>query len=567
MSNNPSNSTTMETSPDPLLAATDVTSGETSATSKPLIQGIIYPPLDIRNIVDKTAKFVAKSGDRFEEHLRETNRNTPKFSFLTATDPYHAYYQLKVREAQGQADGASEGAQAEGFQADVATLNRELDQGEADEAVVQVAPPKPPNFEFVYDLPSITAQDLDVLQLTAQYVAVHGRQFMTSLVQREQKNYQFAFLRPSHSLFSYFTKLVDQYTKILQPSPELLANVEQDAQNQYHALDRVRQRVEYETFVQEEKRKVAEKEKQERQAFAAIDWHDFIVIGTMDLRPDDNFKEHPLPLKLADLQGMSMAQKKMAQDAAEMAAPGVRDMDTDEGSDTEAGLPDEPFVYPAPDPVLAAPIKPMKIKTNYVPKARTAPTVTEATQICPRCHQAIPVSEMDEHVRIELLDPKWKEQKEAALAKQKESNLVTTGQDVQQLLKNLSGHRSDNSLLESTSTSKPTSAATATGAPTPAPIATTHTNHPNSYTTGAPRKPEPVIWDGHSASINLATQRAQANLTIEEQIAAIHRAKGITVDPKLEQIGPQIGQGQLPAKHQNPNSISGSGSDKKPRLQ
>ena len=29
-----------------------------------------------------------------------------------------------------------------------------------------------------------------------------------------QRNYQFDFLRPQHSLFQYFTKLVEQYTKV-----------------------------------------------------------------------------------------------------------------------------------------------------------------------------------------------------------------------------------------------------------------------------------------------------------------------------------------------------------------
>jgi splicing factor 3A subunit 1 len=40
---------------------------------------------------------------------------------------------------------------------------------------------------------------------------------------------------------------------------------------------------------------------------------------------------------------------------------------------------------------------------------------------------AIPISEMDEHVRIELLDPRWKEQKQAAEAKNRESNLLMEG--------------------------------------------------------------------------------------------------------------------------------------------
>lgn len=72
----------------------------------------------------------------------------------------------------------------------------------------------PPEFEFMADPPSISAFDLDVVKLTAQFVARNGRQFLTQLMQKEQRNYQFDFLRPQHSLFHYFTKLVEQYTKV-----------------------------------------------------------------------------------------------------------------------------------------------------------------------------------------------------------------------------------------------------------------------------------------------------------------------------------------------------------------
>ena len=40
---------------------------------------------------------------------------------------------------------------------------------------------------------------------------------MNSLSIKEQNNYQFDFLKSNHSLFGYFTRLVDQYTKILMP--------------------------------------------------------------------------------------------------------------------------------------------------------------------------------------------------------------------------------------------------------------------------------------------------------------------------------------------------------------
>ena len=82
--------------------------------------------------------------------------------------------------------------------------------------VEEVPVPKDPpaEYEFIADPPSISAFDLDVVKLTAQFVARNGRQFLTNLMNREQRNFQFDFLRPQHSLFQYFTKLLEQYTKV-----------------------------------------------------------------------------------------------------------------------------------------------------------------------------------------------------------------------------------------------------------------------------------------------------------------------------------------------------------------
>lgn len=49
-------------------------------------------------IVDKTAAFVARNGVDFENKIREKEAANPRFSFLSATDPYNAYYQHKVAE-------------------------------------------------------------------------------------------------------------------------------------------------------------------------------------------------------------------------------------------------------------------------------------------------------------------------------------------------------------------------------------------------------------------------------------------------------------------------------------
>ncbi len=41
------------------------------------------------------------------------------------------------------------------------------------------------------------------------------------------------------------------------------------------------------------------------------------------------------------------------------------------------------------------------------------------------------------------------------------------------------------------------------------------------------KRGDKVVWDGHTASMERATKLAQANITLDEQIEAIHKAKGL----------------------------------------
>ena len=51
--------------------------------------------------------------------------------------------------------------------------------------------------------------------------------------------------------------------------------------------------------------------------------------------------------------------------------------------------------------------------------------------------------------------------------------------------------------------------------------------------------PLQVTWDGHSGSMARTQQAAQANITLQEQIEAIHKAKGLVgEDDTKEKIGP-----------------------------
>lgn len=111
----------------------------------------------------------------------------------------------------------------------------------------------------------------DIVKLTAQFVARNGRQFLTNLMNREQRNYQFDFLRPQHSLFQYFTKLLEQYTKILIPPKDLMARLKvestQGKASSNLVLEQVKYRSNWQKHQEAQRRREEEKVERERGEF------------------------------------------------------------------------------------------------------------------------------------------------------------------------------------------------------------------------------------------------------------------------------------------------------------
>lgn len=112
--------------------------------------------------MDKTASFVARNGPEFEARIRQNELGNPKFNFLNAGDPYHAYYQHKVREIR-EGKPTDSGQIQSGIQKLSVTPAAQLKQQELlKQATEQQFIPKeaPPEFEFIADPPSISALDL-----------------------------------------------------------------------------------------------------------------------------------------------------------------------------------------------------------------------------------------------------------------------------------------------------------------------------------------------------------------------------------------------------------------------
>lgn len=85
---------------------------------------------------------------------------------------------------------------------------------------------------------------------------------------REQRNFQFDFLRPQHSLFQYFTKLLEQYTKILIPPKDLLNKLRAESSegrtSMNLVLEQMKYRANWQKHQEAQRRREEEKVEKER---------------------------------------------------------------------------------------------------------------------------------------------------------------------------------------------------------------------------------------------------------------------------------------------------------------
>lgn len=181
--------------------------------------GIIHPPPEMRNIVDKTASFVANNGPEFEKRIIIENAGNAKFNFLNASHPYHAYYQHRLSAP------APESTPPIKVNDSIKKSNvrRVLKPPEADRYTIRLP-------EGI----TITGEELDIIKLTAQFVAVIGDSFFNGLTSRENNNPTFSFLKPTHNLFMCFKSIKDAYSKVLMPPNGLTDKLKKKRQRCNH---------------------------------------------------------------------------------------------------------------------------------------------------------------------------------------------------------------------------------------------------------------------------------------------------------------------------------------------
>lgn len=91
------------------------------------------------------------------------------------------------------------------------------------------------------------------MKLTALFTASRGREFLAALSTKEGRNYQFDFLRPTHNLFGYFNRLVEQYTKVLHPQKDMLEALQRrsDEGAKWIELEKIRKYAKWERYKRE----------------------------------------------------------------------------------------------------------------------------------------------------------------------------------------------------------------------------------------------------------------------------------------------------------------------------
>ncbi|KAG7357962.1 SWAP domain splicing regulatory protein [Nitzschia inconspicua] len=278
-------------------------------------------------------------------------------------------------------------------------------------------PPPPPPLDFVsiaapYNL---SPTQMDTIQLVAQFTAMDGKggPFLHQLTLREWNNPEFAFCQPRHAHFAYFSALVDAYRKILR---EWTAHASSVGKKNHHTStttspvagnvtpEDILQQAAYRAEYERDQKLQQEQKQQEEGEVVAIDWHDFVVVETIDFPADEMVIDllPPPPSTFVEGTSTTTTTKPMASTGKSTDDDGMDESssDDDDGGET------------------------IRVVPSYQPKVVGAANLQSTRAIDPITGKSVNIQDVPEHLRIQLLDPKWAEERRKFQEKQKDSNLV-----------------------------------------------------------------------------------------------------------------------------------------------
>jgi len=328
-----------------------------------------------------------------------------------------------------------------------------------------------------------TPWQIETIKVTALYTALSSGKkkkssgtFLMELSQREWNNPRFGFIQPRHAHFAYFTALVDCYRRLLGVGALYLekndhtlrrtlteragsaalhvpetTDADRSALNQVQELQQIAQqcaagvqscldqaalRSEHERRLLQRKRELLEQQQSNQTSITSaalvgaankIDWHDFVVVETIDFPIDEVVEliQPPPPPPPPTLLPSKNKQDHMDQSSSSsLEESSSSDNDDDEEEEK------------------------IQVVQSYQPKVvSTQDTFTSNKSrthiIDPITKKSIHVDDMTEHMRIQLLDPKWAAEKKRFLEKQKESNIVEGGDVIARNITSFAKKRGD----------------------------------------------------------------------------------------------------------------------------
>lgn len=295
---------------------------------------------------------------------------------------------------------------------------------------------------------------VDLIKLTAQFVARNGRKFLTNLTSKEKNNSEFEFLDPIHPFFPYFQKLVNAYCLCIVPPKDLLEKLESD-QNREEAL--LHSVGESEYLKQEEDRKLQKEAdaEEERIQMQLIDWHRFVVLETLDFNegeiyppPGHNLKQINEILNIDNRAEIKIALAKDVLDQEINFSPNKYQSKSENNKSNDVDLFN---INSEKKEKISNSNKNQLINTDdltAIPQAMSNEEQELRNKIenmlkqlasksnfveSPFTGDMIPMNEISDHIRIMLLNPQWKEQKKLLMDKMR----TTSFADNRDIVKNL----------------------------------------------------------------------------------------------------------------------------------
>lgn len=413
--------------------------------------GIIVPPPETKKVIETTAKAVSRSKDStmFEQTILK--RQPVKCSFLKSTDPYNAYYKSILDSLTGASKPSVESdvkktvdgsemtekeekekesaddwtkkvsAPVPGVVTDVEMTEKaaSISKAKAAEAKAQASrpkltePPPPEMFTLTLPSPAPTALGLEIMKLTAQFAAQGGRAFIAGVNVQEYRNPLFAFLKPEHPHFALFQTLTSMYQETISLPESLTKRLDKLSLSKSAIYDEVLYRVEWDRMKEQES---SHNEDEERLQMQLIDWHDFVLVETIELDEEDDTLQAPIaPDPDITARNKEVAAAKVAAKAKAVAAKDDVDMDIDEPVESNA-VSISNHVADVPSHL---------VRPDYVPQVSAARRPSAALTMVLPSGQTVPAAEATASMKVELLDPKYKEERARAADKNRLQNLAS----------------------------------------------------------------------------------------------------------------------------------------------